>query len=158
MIEPPVPALEPAFDVVVDLGPIADHGVTRAGHRRIIAILGGTVTGLGDEPWTATIEPGGADWQRVRPDGAMEIDGRYTAVSPAGERVYLQAAGVRTGPTAVLATLGRGEDVDPGTYYFRTVVTVETSAPRLEHWQHALFVASCIREADTVRYRAYRVT
>jgi len=158
MSEPTVPTLEPAFDVVVDLGPIADHGVTRVGHRRVIAILGGSVTGLGDDSWTAAIEPGGADWQRVRPDGAMEIDGRYTAVSPAGERIYLQAAGVRTGPADVLAALGRGEDVDPRAYYFRTVVTVETSAPRLQHLQHALFVASCTREADTVRYRAYRVT
>jgi hypothetical protein len=29
----PVPRLEPAFDVTATLGPLEDHGTTRAGHR-----------------------------------------------------------------------------------------------------------------------------
>ncbi|MFT3798068.1 DUF3237 domain-containing protein [Microbacterium sp.] len=158
-MNPTVPVLEPAFDVSVDLAPIADHGITRAGHRRVITILGGTITDAGALGGLALrIEPGGADWQRVRPDGAMEIDGRYSAIGSDGDRVYLQAQGVRSGPADVLAALGRGERVDPDRYYFRTTVTIETSSPRLTHLQDALFVASCIREASTVRYRAYRVT
>jgi hypothetical protein len=154
MHDPAVPGLEPAFDVAVRLGPLDDHGITRAGHRRVIPIVGGTVTGGID----AEILPGGADWQRVRPDGAIEIDGRYTARTPDGELLYLQAVGVRTGPPEVLEALLRGEDVAPDRYYFRTVVTVETSAPRLRHLEHAVFVASCVRDADAVRYTAYRVT
>ncbi len=158
-MNPTVPTLEPAFDVRVELAPIADHGATRAGHRRVIAITGGRITDAGAlGGLDLEIEPGGADWQRVRPDGAMEIDGRYTAVAATGERVYLQVTGVRTGASEILAALGRGETVDPDDYYFRTTVTVETSAPVLSHLEHALFVASCVREANTVRYRAYRVT
>lgn len=53
---------------------------------------------------------------------------------------------------------GRGETVDPADYYFRTTVTVETSAPQFAHLQDAVFVASCAREASSVHYRAYRVT
>src|SRR5271154_4723338 len=77
----PVPGLEPAFEVDARLGPLEDHGVTRAGHRRVVAVAGGRVSGLFD----AEILPGGADWQIVRPDGAVEIDTRYSARTAAGE-------------------------------------------------------------------------
>lgn len=151
---PTIPTLEAAFDVAVRLGPLNDHGVTRAGHRRVIPIIGGEITG-GVE---AEILPGGADWQIVRPDGAMEIDGRYTARTANGELLYLLVHGVRTGPADALAALQRGEEVDPDSYYFRTVVTIEASAPALAHLEHSIFVASCVRDPDAVRYTAYRVT
>ena len=151
---PTIPGLEPAFDVVVDLGPLEDYGTTRAGHRRVIPIIGGRITGEVD----AEILPGGADWQVLRPDGAIEVDGRYSARTSVGELLYLQVSGIRSGAPAVLEALLRGEAVDPGEYYFRTVVTIETSAPALAGLQRSLFVASCVREAATVRYTAYRVT
>lgn len=150
----PVPALEPAFDVHVRLGPLEDHGATRAGHRRVIPITGGAVTGT----VTADILPGGADWQIVRPDGSIEINGRYSARTRDGAHLLLHAVGVRSGSPEVLEALLRGETVEPSEYYFRTVVTIETSAPELAWLERTLFVASCIRDADAVRYTAYRVT
>ncbi len=150
----PVPGLEHAFDVDARLGPLEDHGVTRAGHRRVIAIAGGRVSGLFD----AEILPGGADWQLVRPDGTIEIDTRYSARTPAGEFVHLRTSGVRSGPPEVLAALLRGEAVDPSRYYFRVAVYLETSAPRLAALERSVFVASAIRGADSVSYSAYRVT
>lgn len=151
---PPTPGLEPAFEVEAHLGQLEDHGATRAGHRRVVPITGGHVRGLVD----AQILPGGADWQLVRPDGAIEIDTRYTARTPAGEHLYLRTFGVRSGPPEVLQALLRGEPVDPAQYYFRLGVHLETSAPRLAVLQHSLFVASAIRDTDRVRYTAYRVT
>jgi hypothetical protein len=71
----PVPRLEPAFDVTATLGPLEDHGTTRAGHRRVVPIIGGLVSGLVD----AEILAGGAGWQLIRPDGSTEIDTRYSA-------------------------------------------------------------------------------
>lgn len=150
----PVPTLEPSFDVHVRLGPLEDHGATRAGHRRVVPITGGSVTGA----VTAEILPGGADWQIVRPDGSIEINGRYSARTPDGAHLLLHAVGVRSGTPEALEALLRGETVDPSDYYFRTVVTIETSAPELAWLERTLFVASCIREADAVRYTAYRVT
>lgn len=151
---PATPSLQPSFDVTVRLGRLVDHGRTRAGHRRVIPIIGGSISGAIE----AEIEPGGADWQLVRPDGAIEVDGRYTARSPEDELVYLQVAGIRTGPPEVLEGLLQGHDVSPDQYYFRTVIRVETSSAKLAHLEHAIFVASCIRDADAVRYTAYRVT
>jgi hypothetical protein len=156
----PVPGLEPAFTVEARLGQLEDHGVTRAGHRRVVPIAGGRVGGLidGEIRLDAEILPGGADWQVVRPDGAIEIDTRYSALTPAGEHVHFRTSGVRSGPPSVLAALLRGEDVDPASYYFRVAVYLETSAPRLDFLERSIFVASAVRGADSVSYTAYRVT
>jgi Protein of unknown function (DUF3237) len=149
-----VPGLERAFDVDARLGPLEDHGMTRAGHRRVVPIAGGQVRGLFD----AEILPGGADWQLVRPDGAVEIDTRYSARTRAGEYVHFRTSGVRSGPPEVLAALLRGERADPSEYYFRVGVHLETSAPGLAALERSIFVASAVREADRVYYTAYRVT
>ncbi|MET0296936.1 MAG: DUF3237 domain-containing protein [Microbacterium sp.] len=154
IVVPPVPALRRAFDVEVLVGPPVDHGVTSAGHRRVVPILGGSISG----DLTATIEAGGADWQIVRDEGTIEIDGRYTARTDDGDLVYLKVAGIRSGSADVLQALLSGAVVDPGDYYFRTFVSVESSARELDWMQKSLFVASCVREADRVRYVAYAVT
>ncbi|MER5609189.1 DUF3237 domain-containing protein [Micromonospora tulbaghiae] len=151
---PPVPGLEAAFEVEVRLGALEDHGVTRAGHRRVVPVVGGRVTGL----FEADILPGGADWQLVRPDGAIEIDTRYSARTADGGHVYLRTFGVRSGRPEVLDALLRGDAVDPAEYYFRLGVRLETSVPALALLEQSVFVASAIREADRVRYTAYRVT
>ncbi len=155
-----MPGLEPAFTVDARLGPLEDHGVTRAGHRRVVPIAGGRVGGLpdGQTRLDGEILPGGADWQVVRPDGTIEIDTRYSARTPAGEHLHFRTAGVRSGPPDVLAALLRGEDVDPASYYFRVAVYLETSAPRLAFLERSIFIASAVRGADSVSYTAYRVT
>jgi hypothetical protein len=173
----PLPTLEHVFDVEVLLGEIEDHGMTRAGHRRIIPIVGGSIRGRigsapggasvgapggvrggSDDVLVAEILPGGADWQVVRADGSIEIDGRYSASTPEGELLYLHATGIRSGPPEVLEALLRGEPVDPSDYYFRTTVSIETSSPRLAVLQCALYVAVAERAASTVRYATYRLT
>ncbi|GAA1466164.1 DUF3237 domain-containing protein [Microbacterium thalassium] len=152
MTSPPVPALEPAFEVIADLGALEDHGMTRAGHRRIIPVVGGSISGA----FEGEILAGGADWQTVRADGSIEIDGRYSARATDGTLLYIRAAGVRSGDPAVLESLLRGEDVDPAAYYFRAALTLEcASRPELER---SVYIASYIREANRVRYVAYRVT
>jgi hypothetical protein len=158
----PVPGLEPAFTVDARLGPLEDHGVTRAGHRRVIPVAGGRVIPVAGGPFgglfEAEILPGGADWQVVRQDGSIEIDTRYSARTTAGEFVHFRTSGVRSGPPEVLAALLRGEAVDPASYYFRVAVYLETSAPRLAALERSIFVASAVRGADSVAYTAYRVS
>lgn len=151
---PPVPTLEYAFDVAVEVRPPSDHGVTRAGHRRVIPIVGGRITGEVE----AEILPGGADWQVIRIDGTIEIDARYTARTAQSELLILRTRGVRSGPPEVLARMSRGEPVGPSEYYFRTDLTVETDSERLADLERSCFVAACIRDESGVRYRVYRVT
>lgn len=150
----PVPGLVGAFDVEADLGPLEDHGTTRAGHRRVVPVNGGRVQG----ELEGEILPGGADWQVVRADGAIDVDARYSVRTPQGYYAFIRARGIRTGPVGVLEALLRGDDVDPAAYYFRTALTIETGAAELAHLEHALFIAVAAREARRVRYRAYRVS
>lgn len=148
----PIPALVPSLHVRVELAQPEDHGRTAAGHRRVVPIVGGRVSG----DFTGVILPGGADWQVVRDDGTIEIDSRYSARGDDGALLYIRAVGLRTGPAEVLAALGRGEQVDPRSYYFRTMVSLESSArPELAN---QLFVAACARHRSEVVYTAYRVS
>ncbi|MBO0853238.1 MAG: DUF3237 domain-containing protein [Nocardia sp.] len=154
MTTAPVPTLVPAFDADVRIGALEDHGHTRAGHRRVVPILGGRFTGL----FEAEIVPGGADWQIVRSDGTVEIDTRYSARTAGGSYVHIRTFGVRSAGPEIRDALTRGVTVDPSEYYFRLGVHLETSDPDLAILERSLFVASAQRAADRVRYTAYQVT
>ncbi|GAA4844613.1 DUF3237 domain-containing protein [Actinomycetospora corticicola] len=151
----PVPGLAYLAHVEVDLDVPVDLGVTDAGHRRIVPIVGGRVTG---ERFTGVVVPGGADWQVIQADGATTIDTRYLLRSDDGADVFIRTAGVRSGPPEVLAALARGEEPDPSSYYFRVHATFETSAPAYGWMTRLLTVAVAQRRASQVVYDLYAMT
>ena len=151
--QPPATGLDLVFRADVLVGDVEDHGVTRAGHRRVIPILGGRLSHGVD----AEVLPGGADWQLVHDDGVLEIDTRYTARMADGGLLHLRTRGIRSGPPEVLEALLRGAPVAASDYYFRIVVSIETSVPELRPLQDSLIVAAAARAADRVVYDAYRV-
>ncbi|GAA1701653.1 DUF3237 domain-containing protein [Microbacterium sediminicola] len=130
-----------------------DYGQTRAGHRRIVPILGGALSAGLD----AEVLPGGADWQIAHADGTLDIDTRYSARTTDGELVHIRTKGVRSGPPEVLEAILAGETRSPDEYHFRVVVTLETASARLRHLQDSIIVAAAAREASLVVYDAYRV-
>jgi hypothetical protein len=107
------PELEFAFEARITVGAPLGLGRTAAGERRIIPITGGTFAG---PKLTGRILPGGADWQLIRADGVADIDARYTLETDAGELIYVANRGLRHGPPAVMASLAKGEPVDPAQY------------------------------------------
>src|SRR5437868_8808812 len=107
---------EPIFRVRCEVADILDLGPAPFGHRRVVNLLGGTVSGTKLNGRTL---PGGADWQIMAADGALDIHARYTIESDAGALIQVDSRGVRNGPPEIMARLGRGEDVDPALYYFR---------------------------------------
>jgi hypothetical protein len=151
--EPPETGLDRVFRADVVVGPVDDYGVTRAGHRRVVAILGGRLSHGVD----AEVLPGGADWQVLHDDGTLEIDTRYSARTDAGELLHIRTRGLRSGPPEVLDALLRGQAILASEYYFRVVVTLESAAPSLKGLQDSLIVAAAARSADHVVYDAYRV-
>lgn len=152
MFDPPPPSLERAFEVVAELGPLQDLGLTRVGHRRIVPVIGGTISGS----LTGTVLNGGADWQVVRADGSVDVDGRYSAELSDGSLLFIHARGVRSGDPRVLEQLLQSEEVNPELYYFRASLTLESAAHA--ELERSVFVASYVRERDRVRYVAFRVT
>ncbi len=145
---------QPIFTIHAELAGITSLGRTPYGERRIIDILGGTVSG---PKLTGRILPGGADWQIIRSDGAADIQARYTIETEAGARILVSSNGLRHGPPAVLERLARGDNVDPSLYYFRTAMRFETSDPSVDWLNRILALARGKREAQAVRLEVYEV-
>lgn len=144
----------PIFTIEATLAPMMNLGATPRGERRIIGITGGTVAG---PKLRGRVLPGGADWQIVRPDGAAEIQARYTIETDGGARILVNSEGIRHGPPDVLAALARGDNVDPSLYYFRTMMRFETSDPAVDWLNRILALARGKRETLAVRLDVYEV-
>ena len=145
-----------AFRIRIDVGvstPL-DFGQTQTGHRRIIPIAGGIVSG---PRLQGRVLPVGADWQILRSDGAADLDARYIIQTDSGALISVVNHGVRHGPAEVLARINRGERVDPGSYYFRSVASFETSAPECEWLTLAIVIGVGERHPDKVIIRFWEL-
>ena len=145
---------EPIFSIRCEVANILDLGPAPFGHRRVINLLGGTVSGA---RLKGRILPGGADWQVMAADGALDIHARYTIESDAGALVQVDSRGLRNGPPDVMARLSRGEDVDAAEYYFRTAMRFETAHPDTLWLNRILALAKGARERNAVRLEVYEV-
>jgi uncharacterized protein DUF3237 len=142
------------FTIHAELATITNLGRTPYGERRVIGILGGSVSG---PKLIGRILPGGADWQIIRNDGAADIKARYTIQTDAGALIMVTSEGLRHGPPEVMERLTRGDNVDPAQYYFRTVMRFETSNPSVDWLNRILAVARGQRAARAVRLDVYEV-
>lgn len=148
------PELRFAFEIEAEVGAAFDLGQTQAGHRRIVPIAGGSVSG---PKLQGRILPVGADWQILRPDGTADLDARYTIQTGDGALIYVVNRGVRHGPPEVLRRLNQGEHVDPASYYFRSGASFETSAPEHAWLTRAVLVGVGERYPDKVVIRFWEL-
>ncbi len=147
-------ATQPIFHIHAELAGITDLGRTPYGVRRIIDILGGTVSG---PRLNGRVLPGGADWQIIRGDGAADIKARYTIQADSGARILVSSEGLRHGPPEILERLLRGDNVDPSLYYFRTVMRFETSDPSFDWLNRILALARGQRQPNAIRLDVFEV-
>jgi len=138
----------------VDVGELVSLGPAPLGERRVVAITGGTFDG---PALRGEILPGGADWQIARSDGVLDIDARYVLKEAGGGLARVHSQGYRHGPPSVLAALARGEQVDPASYFFRTVLRFETGAADLAWLNKTIAVATAERRARRVELQAFRL-
>jgi hypothetical protein len=132
----------------VELDPIREMGSGRAGQRRIIPIVGGTVSGPRLNGRLLNL---GADWQTIFADGLAELDTRYAMETDDGAIIEILNYGFRHGPKEVLEAVARGEDVDPSAYYMRTHARLETGDARYAWVNRTLFVGVGARLKQAVR-------
>lgn len=149
------PQLELVCQLQVDLGPIREMGPGRAGQRRIIPIIGGTVTG---PKLSGRILNVGADWQTIFANSTAELDTRYAFETDDGAVIEVCNYGYRHGPPAVIAAIARGEDVPHDNYYMRTHARLETGDARYDWVNQTLFVGTGKREAARVIVDLYALT
>jgi hypothetical protein len=74
-----------------------------------------------------------------------------------GDLLYVQSHGIRHGSPEVLARLGRGDDVEPNEYTFRTTTEIETAASDLDWLNKGVFVSVAARQAAGVIYETYLI-
>lgn len=146
------PELEFVCQVDVAVAKPLIVGAAPGGERRIVPILGGTVTG---PRMAGTILPGGADHQLIRPDGVTEIVARYTLQLDDGALVYVVNRGLRHAAPEDMARLLRGEPVPPERVYFRTAPVFETASPAHAWLHRRLFLGYGERQPESVRVRIY---
>jgi hypothetical protein len=144
---------EPILRVHCEVADILDLGAAPFGHRRVVNLKGGTVSGK----LNGRIISGGSDWQVMAADGSLDIHARYTVESDAGALVQVDSKGMRHAAPDVLARLARGEDVDPSLYYFRTVMRFETAHPTTAWLNRIMAIARGARERNAVKLDVYEV-
>ena len=148
----------PEFEFFADLTVCVDKplevGRTAHGLRRLIPILGGDAVGAG---WRARVLPGGADFQLVLTDTLAELDACYCLETDAGELIYVQNRAIRSGPPELMASLVRGEPVDPSRIYFRCSPSFETASASLRWITERMFVGSGARYPDRVVMRFWQL-
>jgi hypothetical protein len=150
----PAPELRFFADLSVRVASAQEVGLTPAGRRRVIPILGGDVQGDG---WKARILPGGADFQLIVGATMARLDARYVLETDAGDLVFVQNSALRVASEEVTARLLRGEPVDPAQVYFRCVPSFETAAPALAWINERMFVGTGVRRPDEVRITCFEV-
>lgn len=151
----PTPKLDEVCTLYVELDVIREMGAGRAGHRRIIPIVGGTVTGA---RLAGRILNLGADWQTIFAGGLAELDTRYAVETDDGAIIEIINYGFRHGPEEVLAAVARGEEVDPTAYYMRTHARLETGDERYDWVNRTLFVGVGARFQQAVQVTLYALT
>jgi hypothetical protein len=123
------------FKATVDLGELHDVGVTQYGHRRVLDLNGGTITG---DKLQATLVKGGLDYELALSNQVLELeqlavlkasDGtlifmRTCGVAPAGDSTARMVFDFEVATSSSLAFLNDGK-------YVGTRV-VDTSAKKLE--------------------------
>lgn len=110
-------------------------GAIPAGNRRIGLANGGTFEGT---RLKGIVLPGASDWMIDRPDGVTTLDVRIVLQTDDGALIAMTYRGLRHGPAAVMEKVNGGIFVDPSEYYFRTIVSFETAAPKYD-WLNKVF-------------------
>lgn len=151
----PAPGLEAFAELSVEVGTPQEIGQGPRGGRRIIPIVGGTAVGRG---WRARVLPGGTDYQLVAHAGLSDLDARYTLETDGGDLIYVRNTALRCGPPAVMASLARGEPVDPSRVYFRCTPRFETASRALGWINERLFAGTGARHPARVELAFFTLT
>ena len=142
--------LQPLMTVRVVAAPPQKIGAGPHGMRSIVPVTGGDFEG---PRLRGKVMPGGGDWLLLRSDAVLELDLRITLETDDRALIHMSFQGLRHGPADAIAALGRGEVVDPATYYFRTVPRFETSAEKYAFLNRIITVSMSETRPDGAVHR-----
>jgi hypothetical protein len=149
------PELEFVYEATGDLGTPIPLGKTHDGTRRIVPIFeGGRVEG---PLIRGALLGGGADWQVTRPDDVTVVEAIYAMKTDDGVVIQIRNKGVRHGSPEVMARLAAGDEVDPTTYYFRTVPEFIAPKGKYDWMNRSVFICSGARFPMSIKLWVWRV-
>lgn len=154
MLELNAPALQHFCTLEVEVGQVRPMGLGRLGQRRIIPIIGGTVSG---PRFSGKILPGGGDWMTTTHDGVAIMEARYAFETEDGAIIEMVDQGFRHGPEDVMRRLVAGETVSPGDYYMRSAVRFESGHPDYSYVNRMVFVGTGAKTPTGVQVNVYAV-
>ena len=146
-------SLQRVLELEIDVESPIEIGETGNGRRRIIPILGGTVTGRIE----GTVLQTGADYQLYRDRRPTELVAKYAFETTDGDRVYVENRGMRVASPETSQRIRDGEPVEPEDVYFCSVPEFETANPELSWLAENVFVAAGTRQPNGVRLAVYQV-
>ena len=153
------PKLTLRFALDVLIADPVDFGVTVRGHRRMIAITGGSFTSYlpGGDEVTGTVLPIGADFQTLFSGELTYLSASYVIEDADGQRVLVENTGIRHAEAETIAAINRGERVENDVVYFMTTPVLTSSDERYSWVSSRLFVGKALREPDRVKLFFFEV-
>ena len=117
------------FGLEINLNPPQVVGPVLKGIRLISPFKNGFVK---SDKINGKISECSGDWGLVIDSATFKVDSRATIETDDGALIYITYSGYSyaTAKIAALIGAGKGGELSPSDYYFRTSVSFETSAPR----------------------------
>ncbi len=153
-----MPELVHEFDMRVEATLPDDAGTGPFGHRMIVNVTGGQVSG---DRLTGSVVGASGDWLLVGADGFARLDVRTTVRTADGAVIYVQYFGVAGPMTRAVQEIlaGGGSPMGYGEVYFFISPRLETGDARYGWVNQAVFVGQGrIVPGPVLEYRVYRVT
>jgi hypothetical protein len=143
----------PLFLLRETVPPLVVVGQTPNAFRRVGVITGGSFEGerLSGEVVT------GNDWQDVRKDSCIKLDVRLVLKTNDGAFIVMTYQCLRAATPDVMERLDKGEDVDPGSYYFRMNPMFETNSKKYDWINRIIAVGIGHRPPEGPIYSIFEV-
>jgi hypothetical protein len=141
-------------DITGELDDAQPVGATPKGVRMIYPVTGGTVTG---PRINGEVLPFGADWLLMGADAVGELDVRLTIKTDDGEFIHTWYRVILNIAPEDMERAMAGEDVDPGSYYFRTTPVFETGSEKYAWLNRIVCVGVGQVGPGRVTYRIYQI-
>lgn len=123
------------------------------GTRIVRTVTGGWCKG---ERLNGTFAGAGGDWLLIGADGFARLDVRAQLITDDGAAIFVSYNGLLERNQRVVAAIGGGE-IQFEDQYFRTLLRMETGAPRYDWVNKTLFVGRGRIAPNAVEYELFRV-
>ena len=145
------------FDLEIDLNPSQVVGHVWKGTRLISPFKDGFVK---SDKINGKLVEGGGDWGLFIDSTTFKVDSRATIQTDDGALIYITYSGYSyaTAKIAALIGAGKGGDLSPSDYYFRTSVSFETGSSRYAWLNHTAAIGvGRFPAAGKVAFRIYAI-